>query len=193
MPLCRGDDEVSPSGDVSADLERVLAPDEELVWHARPDRRSHMVGWLISAVPVLVFFGPFVFMTAMFCVLLVGIAIDAGLAYLIAGILGAMAFTLGLVVGGTYLLARRALAYAEYAVTDRRLIRFGGLIGRDYSTIDRANVEDLEVNVGLVNERFGTGTISATTAGSGGVSFSNVLDPYAVLESVQSLREANAS
>lgn len=184
---------MSAASDLSSDLERVLAPDEDLLWHGKPDRRSHVVGWLAAGIPVLIFFGPFVFMFALFGIVMVGIALEAGLLYLIGGVIGAGLLTLGVVFGGCYLLAVRAHAFAEYAVTDRRLIRFSGLVGRDYSTVDWANVEDFEVDVGLIDDRYGTGSLSAIAAGSGGITFSSILDPYGVLDTIESVRRGGSA
>lgn len=175
----------------SEDLERVLADGEEVLWHGKPDRQSHVVGYLVGAIPLLLFFGPIVFIPTMFAVLMVGVAIQAGALYLVGGFLFAAVLSVLVVFGGSYLLARRAYDFAEYAVTDRRLITFGGFVGRDYSTVDWSNVEDFEVNVGFVDGHYRTGTISAVTAGSGGVSFSSVADPYDVLDTIESLRRGD--
>lgn len=178
---------------MSSDLKQVLARDEDLLWHGEPDRRSHIVGWVLSGIPVLFFFGPFVFFASLFVVFMIGIALDAGLLYLLVGVLAAIGLTLAVVFGGCYLLARRAHKYAEYAVTDRRLIRFSGILGRDYSTVDWTDVEDFEVDVGLLDDRFGTGSVSAVTAGSGGVTFSNIIDPYDVLKTIESVRRGDST
>lgn len=181
------------SSDRSADLRRVLSDDEEVLWHGEPDRRSFVVGHLVGAIPLILFLGPIVFIPTMFAVLMVGIAIEGGIAYLVVGFLFAAVFTLLVVFGGVYLLAGRAYAFAEYAVTDRRLIRFGGIVGRDYSTVDWDDVEDFEVDVGFVDDRYGTGSVSAVTAGSGGVSFSSIADPYGVLETIESVRRGGST
>lgn len=183
---------MSASTDHSEDLQRVLFDHEEVVWHGEPDRRSLIVGYLVGTIPLLLFLGPMVFVPTMFAVMMVGIAIEAGAAYLVVGFLFAAGFTLFVMFGGVYLLANRAYHFAEYAVTDRRLITFGGFIGRDYSTVDWDNVEDFEVNVGFVDDRYGTGSVSAVTAGSGGVSFSSIADPYAVLDTIESVRRGES-
>lgn len=175
-------------GERSAELERLLAADEELRWHGRPDRRTHVLSWLVSAVPLLFFAGPIVFLPTVFAVLVVGIRLRAGPVYLVGGLLFAAAVTLAVVVGCCYLLACRTHALAEYAVTDRRLLRFGGLVGREYSAVHLGDVEHLEVDVGPIEARYGTGSVSAVTAGDGGVEFSHVRAPYDVLETVESVR-----
>lgn len=184
---------MSTTIDRSEDLDRVLSDGEEVLWHGEPDRRSLIVGYIVGAIPLLFFLGPMVFIPTIFAVMMVGIAIEAGAAYLVVGFVVAAIFTLVVVFGGVYLLAKRAYNFAEYAVTDRRLITFGGFVGRDYSTVDWANVEDFEVNVGFVDDRYGTGSVSAVTAGSGGVSFSSIADPYAVLDTIESVRRGEST
>lgn len=183
---------MSVSTDHTEDLTRVLFDGEEVLWHGEPERRSLVVGYLVGAIPLLLFVGPMVFIPTMFAVMVVGIAIEAGVAYLAVGFLIAVGVTLLVVFGGSYLLAARAYDFAEYAVTDRRLIAFGGFVGRDYSTVDWRDVEDFEVNVGFVDDHYGTGSVSAVTAGSGGVSFSSIADPYAVLDTIESLQRGES-
>lgn len=183
---------MSTRSGASPDLERVLAAGEKLRWHGAPDRRSFVVGYLASGIPLLFFAGPFVFAPTLFALLMLGISLDAGAAYLVGSVLTAAVVSLVVVFGGVYLIASRACDHLEYAVTDQRLIRFGGIVGRDYSTVDWANVEDFEVNVGLIDGRYDTGSLKAITAGSGGVTFSTVRNPYDVLDTIESARRGGS-
>lgn len=175
-------------GRMSADLDGMLAAGERVRWHGRPHRRATIVGNLLLTIPLLVFLGPFVGAFVLFPVALLAAAVDSSALFL--G--GLVATPVIIVLGGlglTYVVGRRAVAYGEYAATDRRLIAFGGVIGRVYSSVDWENVQDFEIDVGLIGSRYGTGTVSAITAGSGssGVEFSQVRDPYDVLERLEAI------
>jgi membrane protein YdbS with pleckstrin-like domain len=183
---------MSSREELSEDLQGVLTDGEDVRWHGVPDRRALIVGFLVGAIPSLLFFGPMVFIPTMLVVTLVGVGLQGGIAYLLLGFLVAALVTLLVVFGGSYLIAKRTYDFAEYAITDERLVAFGGIVGRDYSTVDWANVEDVEVDVGFVDDRYGTGTVSAVTAGSGGVSFSGVADPYDVLDTIESVRRGGS-
>lgn len=97
------------------------------------------------------------------------------------------------------LIARGILRYrnAEYAVTDDRLISFSGTVGRDYSSVEWRKVQDLEAEIGVIDELFDVGTIRASVAGGrnspeseswDGVLFGQVPTPYAAVEQIEDAR-----
>lgn len=85
--------------------------------------------------------------------------------------------------------------YTYYAVTNRRAILQGGLIGRDFKIVDFDQLSNAEVNVGIADTLFGhgkTGSILLSTAGTfvqgkygmrpHPYSMSNVRNPYDVFK-----------
>lgn len=172
----------------SAELDRMLATGERVRWHGRPHRRATILGNLFLGIPLLFFVGPFAGLFFLLPLALLAAAIDTT-ALFVAGFVAMPVVVVLLAFGLAYLVGRRSYDHAEYAVTDRRLIAFSGVVGRDYSSVDWTNVQDFEVDVGLVGNRYGTGTVSAITAGGGssGVQFSHVPDPYDVLDRLESV------
>lgn len=174
-------------GDTSHHLRAMIRDDETLLWSTKPHRR----GWYAGNV--------------------VGLTLGMGL---FAGIFGAFAglailgdetstFPLGaggtavLVLGGLLalalggaILAHAMYRHAELALTDDRLIRLGGLVGRDASAVSLEDVRDVEVRVFPLDKLFGTGRIRVKTAGGAdsGLRMGYVADPYGTLEQIEGLR-----
>lgn len=170
-------------------LETILATDEDLLWHARPAWRSLACHYLLSGIPLFVIIGPFLFFTLILGTFALAIATQNFL-LLATGFVLSATTTLGVIAGVIYIAAKRSYANAEYAVTNDRLIAFGGIFGRDYTSIQWDAIQDLEVTVGWLDTKFGTGTIEAITAGGddSGVEFAYVPSPYEVLEAIESER-----
>ena len=115
--------------------------DETLVWRGKP-----------SVVPYV---GP----------RLVGGLLLAGVGAVAAPFLGLFGMVLSL--AGLSTAGKRALAYrnVEYVATDRRVLSFGGAVGRDSSSVDWSDVQNVEVDVGLGDGPFDTGTLRFSRAG----------------------------
>lgn len=96
---------------------------------------------------------------------LVGGLLLAGVGAVAAPFLGLFGMVLSLAGLGTA--GKRALTYrnVEYVATDRRVLSFGGAVGRDSSSVDWSDVQDVEVDVGLVDGPFDTGTLRFSRAG----------------------------
>lgn len=173
---------------VSDDLQQLLDRNEELLWHGTPEWQPLRLRYLVMAVPLTVF--ALIFGTVLVALTTVAIANAYGV---VAGVAAG-----SLIVGGTFALAligtlktaRLRYDHAEYAVTNERLIEFGGTVGRDYSSIEWDSIQDVEVNVGLVDKFYDTGSIRAIAAGSlgSGVSFDYIPDPYATAEPIEEAR-----
>ena len=99
-----------------------------------------------------------------------------------------------LIIGGP-LYSLLVWRYTQYAITTKRVILESGVIGRDFRTVDFDQLANVEVNVGLVDRLFGTGSILMYTAGGaweqpysrrgGSVtapSFSHIKNPYNVFK-----------
>jgi uncharacterized membrane protein YdbT with pleckstrin-like domain len=82
----------------------------------------------------------------------------------------------------------------EYMITDQRIITQTGAIGRDTRFVDLERIQEVYVKVGLIDKKFGTGTVLAVTAGwvpidTGGPStrpsLSSLREPYEVQRILQ--------
>lgn len=76
-------------------------------------------------------------------------------------------FGVFMVLAGLSTAGKRTLSYrnVEYVATDQRVLWFGGAIGRDASSVDWSDVQDVEVDVGPFDGPFDTGTLRFSRAG----------------------------
>lgn len=172
---------MSSDPEPSGDLEALLREGETIRWHARPRASPIYLSFLVKGAVIGLFVVPWIgFM------LVAGVGLDVGSRPVQVG-LG----LIGLYVLGVLAAARQRVHHAEYAATDQRLIQFGGIVGRDYSSTTWDKVRDVEVSVGVFDKPFDTGTVHLTVAGTGGptggagVEFAFIPDPYAQLQEVE--------
>lgn len=178
----------------SEELQRLLANSEEITWYAKPMKNA--MYW-ITAIQSLLIAG-FLFLLCGGLVVpllsLVGSVLRKaiGLTGAIVICIGMIILLLSVIVVTVIRNTHRRYTQAEYAVTDEQLIQFDGLPGRDYSSISWDRVRDLEVNVGLLDKLFGTGTIRAhipggktTGPGGTGISFKYIQDPHHALNMIE--------
>ncbi len=64
----------------------------------------------------------------------------------------------------------------QYLITNKRIITQTGAIGRDTRFVDFDKIQEVYVTVGVVDRLFGTGSLYAMTAGTGG--FGPMQGPY---------------
>lgn len=178
-----------PSAEASAHLRRLLREDESIDWHAKPDKASFYAGHVLAGLVSMVFMAPFFAVpTAIVTAGAVGLTLgEAAIGPALAGVLG-----LGLLAAPIVLWAavRRQYEFAEYAVTDDRLVMTSGLIGRDASTVSLEDVRDVDVSVGAIGKLFGTGQLAFQVAGGSdsGATFDHVEAPYVTLEEIEGTR-----
>lgn len=184
----------------SRQLESVVGEDR-LIWRSKPKKSAFLTVNILKQAFGLIFTIFFAFVISMTAEnLLAPVAQSLGLSpgFLATGI-GVLFVIASIIGGGVWMYLK--YSHAEYAATDMGLVQFGGIIGRDYSTVDWDDVQDLEVDVGLLDKIFGTGSINARTAGidpstlkgqagatslgGQGVHFRWVENPYEVLEDLK--------
>lgn len=175
-----------PSGGPSPGLRRVLREDETLRWSSKPVKRAWYVGHLVGfplgfAVVIALVGGPF---AAFYYVAEGGFGVGLGTVLTYGG---GVYLLLTLLVAASGLLAYR---HAELAVTNDRVVRLGGIVGRDASSVSLADVRDVNVHVMPWDKVFGTGRIELQVAGGpgAGVRMSYVADPHDVLERIEAAR-----
>lgn len=171
----------------SSRLRRLLRDDETLLWSAKP----HAQGWYVGTVAGITL-----------TVLLVGTLLGVPATW-VAFVEGSSTYPLGagttallglavllLAAGGAALLAHLTYRHAEMGLTEDRLVRLGGLVGQDASSVALEDVRDVEVRVYPFDRLFGTGRIRVTVPGSpvAGLRMGYVADPYETLEQIERLR-----
>lgn len=183
--------------DVSATLEGLLRADEELRWHYRPHTGTYLKVSVVGAVLVGLI------LWSIFYGLFVGIPVFAELGPAIEALLGisvVSAFLAGWLlmqviwVVGVTVLSYRASDRLEFAVTDQRAIKVGGMVGLDTSAVAWETVTDVEVDRNLMTKLFGTAYVYVRTGGGGqtyrggGVRFGPVQDAMAAVERIEAIR-----
>ena len=125
------------------EIDKILNEDEKVLWEGKPVFWPYFLGSLFGMIVVVIFF---ILIPLLFLILF---------GFLIIVAIFALVYAL--------------LVYKNlhYAITDKRVIFQGGLIGRDFQTIDFDQVTNAEVNVDIVDKIFGgnTGTIIIQSAG----------------------------
>ncbi len=141
-------------------LERLLNPDERILWNGKPVKKAFVLPAL-GSVPFGLFFIAFFilfFWGTVFTAAPPPFAIFASVFMLIG---------VGITVGP---LVWQLLGYrnTEYMITDRRIITQTGAIGLDTRFVDFDKIQEIYVKVGFFDRLFGTGSVYAMTAGSAG-------------------------
>jgi len=157
--------------DPSNDLQNALHDDEDLKWVMRPDKKARLLsrfgrfagGFIFGAIAGLI--GLFVG----------GIAVGHWIGVPIGGLLGFL-LVFGLFTAGPIL--HFFFNKAEYAATDRRLIKYTGRFGRSLESVPVDGIQDAEYNISTVENFFDVGTITIDTdRGYEPMSFRFVSDP----------------
>lgn len=167
-------------------LRRLLRSDETLLWSTKPHTRGWHVGTVAGMTLALTLVG------TLFGLPFAYIAFQGGGSALL-GVGTAVLTALGavLAVAGTAaVLAHLMYRHAEMALTDDRLVRLGGLVGQDASSVALEDVRDIDVRVYLFDKLYGTGRIHVQVAGgpAAGLRMGYVPDPYEVLDRIEELR-----
>ncbi|RLE62190.1 MAG: hypothetical protein DRJ38_10095 [Thermoprotei archaeon] len=81
-----------------------------------------------------------------------------------------------------------------YVLTNKRVIIRTGLIGIDYDILELENIQQVNVNVGLIDKIYGTGTIVLQSIGVKPVALWAVKEPYKIQKTIrQAVEEAKNS
>lgn len=175
--------------ELSEHMSRLLRDGEEVLWTSKPQKKAFYVTSIVGGLFVMGFLGMFFLMpfVGFITILLAGFA---GSTEAAVGIASGVALLVALgVVGLVYLTTRWQYKNTEFGITQDRAIKTSGIIGRDASTLSLADVRDVDVNVGLLDKLFDTGTIELQVAGgqNSGCRFTRVDRPYDLLETLQDL------
>ena len=153
------------------ELHRVMERGERLLWKGKPAFWPFVLAG---------FLGPsFTLVAVLVGLLLVARGLVSGAGpFAVASELG---LGVALVACG---IAYRGLVHRHtyYGITNRRVIAQGGLVGREFETVDFDKMAGAEVNVGVADKAFGKGSGSIVAESAGGFcTLRNVRRPYEVL------------
>ena len=134
------------------EIGKVITNNEKIIWQGKPKFIRYLFGVLIFALII-------------FIMIFIGfISNSIKPIYFIIGIIVILILTF---------LRILAYNYVGFVITNIRVIFQSGIIGRDYQSIDLDKIQDINVNVGLLDTIFKTGSIFVKTAGVNVVSGKN--------------------
>ena len=159
------------------DVRRMLEPGERVVWFGKPLRAPFLLKSLstvIMAIPVLVMPLPFLMAAPQ-------VLTHAPVVAFFALWYGFAAFI------GLGPLIYNALVWKNlyYVVTDRRIIIRKGVVGIDYDALSLDLVQQVNVDVGFWDQRYGTGTLTIRAVGVTPLFFYCVPNPLEVYKLVK--------
>ncbi len=149
-------------------LDRFLESDEQVVWNGKPQRAPFVLP-VLGFVPFGLFFLAFV-------VFFFFNAVAAGAPDFF---LFPVTFFVLISVGIIFVpIIWQLLRYrnTQYLITNKRIITQTGAIGMDTRFVDFDKIQEVYVTIGVADRLFGTGSLYAMTAGSGG--FGPMQGPY---------------
>ncbi len=133
----------------SNNISAFLEPDEKIVWNGSPVSSV----FIASSIPIMIFGLIFLAMSSVFAVM--------ALLTIILAPFGLLFVLIGLVITLAPLWQYISLRNIEYAITTKRIIVTGGIIGKDVKVVDFDKIQNSSVEVGLFDKLLGmdTGTI----------------------------------
>jgi uncharacterized membrane protein YdbT with pleckstrin-like domain/RNA polymerase subunit RPABC4/transcription elongation factor Spt4 len=139
------------------ELQRNVYPNEEIEWVVQPSGTARFVatgiGSLIGAVVLGGILATVVFFGTVFLTPFPWYSFPAA----------AVTFVLVVVWSMRTHVARWLFGTTEYAATNARLIRFGGVFGRRFSSIPLEGVQDTQYDISTTEKLFDVGTVTVDT------------------------------
>lgn len=172
-----------------SELERMLMPDESIIWRGTPKKSAYVINASMKMAPIaiiwLLFDGTFIF--SFFS----AGQMARGMMLMIIPF-----FFLHLMPVWIWLFnvltASKRWKNTEYAVTNKRVLIRNGLVGYQYESIYYTDIANVSLRVGMIDKMLGVGDIHLLTRGIGvnGSKTSPVIldieDPQRVFSMVQS-------
>lgn len=166
--------------DMPPDLRGMLEPGERVLWVGRPVRAVAA----LTSLPILLFAAPFI---------LIPVLALPGPAWTqpVVQVFFAFWYALTLPIAFLPLYAYLAAGKTWYLLSDRRIVVRKGVIGTDYDVLGLDKVQQVNVNVGLVDKFYGTGSIKVQAIGVEPLTLQAVKEPYKVQKLIlKALEEA---
>ena len=144
------------------ELERMLMPDESIIWKGTPKKSAYVINASMKMAPI-----------AIIWLLFDGFFIVNFLGFGAGGLMGRMAlflipfFALHLAPVWIWLFnmltASKRWKNTEYAVTNKRILIRNGLVGYQYETIYYTDIANVSLRVGVIDKMLGVGDIYLAT------------------------------
>ena len=166
--------------DMPPDLRGMLEPGERVLWVGRPVRAVA----LLTSLPILLFVAPFI---------LIPVLALPGSAWTqpVVQVFFALWYAFTLPIAFLPLYAYLDAGKTWYLLSDRRIVVRKGVIGTDYDVLGLDKVQQVNVNVGLVDKFYGTGSVKVQAIGVEPLTLQAVKEPYKVQKLIlQALEEA---
>lgn len=138
---------------------QILDQNEKILWEGNPKFLPFVAKSFITL--------PFGLFYLLFSIFWTGSAYSMG-APLLFVLFGSPFIIIGaLITFGPIIYSTLVYKHVHYLITDKRVIVQGGIVGRDFKTIDFDMIQNAEVNVGIFDKLFGqnSGSINISTAG----------------------------
>jgi membrane protein YdbS with pleckstrin-like domain len=155
-------------------IDEVLNKNEKILWRGKPVWKPYFFWRLLGSLFLALFFGGWLgltFLREMF--------MAAGYGSFAIPVFVTLTVAIFAVLMLYFVLVYK---YIDYTITDKRIFVQGGLIGRDFESIDFDNVQDINVNVGWIDRIFNTGSVVGTSAGMKTIELSSIREPYDVFK-----------
>ncbi|MCD6444827.1 PH domain-containing protein [Candidatus Bathyarchaeota archaeon] len=166
------------------DVISMLEPGERLIWSGRPLLKPFVLKRLSGLIIPIVFI---VFSTSFTPFFTTGWTMPLVSFFILwFGILGFMLF-----LSSIYPLLLWRNLY--YVLTDKRMIVRKGVLGIDYDILDLKYIQQINVNVGVWDKFYGTGTVIIQAIGVSPVSLQSVPNPLNVQKIIKAAAEARKS
>jgi hypothetical protein len=169
-------------------IEYFLQPDEKIIWQGKPKLTPFVIsaipatlfGLFFSSIPAIIFYG---------LVFKIPSGGPMGSIRLFMILFSIPFLIIGILILLSPLYNFLSYRFIEYAVTNKKIIAKGGLIGRDIKTLYYHQISDVEVRVGILGRIFAVGDIIFLTTGGGSIfgNFACLSNPYEVFKTIKGL------
>ena len=165
-------------------IEDVVSPDEKVLWRGKPNAMSYVLANMLKMLPIaliwLAFDGTFIFI---FSRGMISGDIPTNVLWFVIPFFMLHLAPVWIWIGKT-VKSVREVRNMEYAITDKRIILRSGMIGIDFKFINYAEIDSVNVKVGLIDRIFRVGDIYVNSSINSGVLW-DVEDPYKIGNALQ--------
>ena len=167
-------------------METMLGEDEQILWRGKPKKSAYLWNAFLKHFPIafiwLLFDGGIIAM-----MIVTGAMKEAGapIAIFLTVFFAFHLLPVWIWLGNT-LTAKKQCENLEYAFTNKRIIVRSGVVGVDYKNLYYAQIESVNLKVGLLDRLLKVGDIYIKCEGSASVLF-DLEDPYFLTKKLQEI------
>ena len=158
--------------------------DEKILWEGKPDKRSFVLGRILSMMPIALIWLAFDgFAIAMIVTHAIGLP---WFVYLFFCVFFALHLTPVWIWIANIVSAFKRLKNTEYAFTDKRIIVKTGFFAK-FDTIYYSDVASVNLHVGLIDKIFKVGDVVIRTTSGNSHMVEDINNPYFIIERLQKI------